>query len=95
VTQQYVAGELSLILGALQAAVGEGPTTSEVARLRERAERTPPWALRPVVRLALQVADASCWDSLNRGDVAAFARRAAVCTELWEFAVCARLLGEP
>ena len=43
---------------------------------------------------ALTLAEALCWDSLNRGDIAAFTRQAAVCAELHEFGVCACLLTE-
>jgi hypothetical protein len=43
---------------------------------------------------ALAVADSLCWESLTRGDTAAFARQAAISAELRLFAVCAGLLGE-
>jgi hypothetical protein len=43
---------------------------------------------------ALALADDLCWDSLDRGDTAAFTRQAAVCDELREFGVCADLLDE-
>jgi hypothetical protein len=43
---------------------------------------------------ALALTDGLCWDSLNRGDTAAFTRQAAVCAELHEFGVCAGLLEE-
>ena len=39
-------------------------------------------------------ADSVCWDSLTRGDTAAFVRQAAICAELWNFGVCADLLEE-
>jgi hypothetical protein len=43
---------------------------------------------------ALALAEGLCWDSLTRGDTAAFCRQAAVCAELHEFGVCAGLLKE-
>jgi len=43
---------------------------------------------------ALEVADRVCWESLTRGDAAAFIRQAEVCAELWEFGICGGLLEE-
>jgi hypothetical protein len=93
-TQQYVAGELSVLLAQLQAV-----TTTEVARrdawsLRHAAETEPIPALGSVTVRALALTEGLCWDSLNRGDTAAFTRQAAVCAELHEFGVCAGLLEE-
>lgn len=93
-TQQYIAGELSLLLGELQAAMTHEASVVEVAHLRQRAETGPRSALASVVVRALEVADWVCWDSLTRGDAAAFLRQASVCAELWEFGVCAGLLEE-
>lgn len=93
-TQQYIAGELSLLLGELQAAMTHEASVVEVAHLRQRAETGPRSALASVVVRALEVADWVCWDSLTRGDAAAFLRQAAVCAELWKFGVCAGLLEE-
>jgi hypothetical protein len=92
-TQQYLAGELSLLLGQLQAAMTNEASVVELAHLRQRAETGPRSALASIVARALEVADWMCWDSLTRGD-AAFIRQAAVCAELWEFGVCAGLLEE-
>jgi hypothetical protein len=36
----------------------------------------------------MALADELCWDSLDRGDVAAFARQCACGAELREFCVC-------
>ena len=93
-TQQYLAGELSLLLWELQDATTNKPPVVEVAELRRRAETGPRSALASVAVRALEVADSLCWDSLTRGDAATFMRQAAVCTELWEFCVCAGLLEE-
>jgi hypothetical protein len=93
-TQQYIAGELSLLLGELQAAMTHQASVVEVAHLRQQAETEPRSALAVVAARALEVADWVCWDSLIRGDAAAFLRQAAVCAELWEFGVCAGLLED-
>lgn len=93
-TQQYVAGELSLRLGQLQALVTDQERSREVARLRHEAETTPLPALGPVAVRALGLADHLCWDSLGRGDASAFSRQATICAELWEFGICASLFEE-
>ena len=59
---------------------------------RLRRSRSRHW--RSVTVRALALAESLCWDSLNRGDTAAFTRQAAVCAELHEFGVCAGLLKE-
>lgn len=92
-TQQYLTGELSLLLGQLQATMTDAASLAEVARLRQRAEMGSRSALVSVVVRALEVADWACRDSLTRGD-AAFIRQTAVCAELWDFGVCAGLLEE-
>ncbi len=93
-TQQYLAGELSLLLGELQAAMTDEASVVEVAHLRRRAETGRRPAMISVAVRALEVADRMCWDSLTRGDAPAFIRQAAVCAELWEFGICAGLLEE-
>jgi hypothetical protein len=93
-TQQYIAGELSLRLGQLQAMATDQERASEVARLRHEAETVPLAALGSVLVRALEVADRLCWDSLGCGDAVAFSRQAASCAELWEFGVCASLFEE-
>jgi hypothetical protein len=93
-TQQYVAGELSLRLGELQAVATDQERASEVARLRYETERVPRAALGSVVIRALRLADRLCWDSLECGHALAFSRQAAICADLWEFGICARLFEE-
>lgn len=93
-TQQYLVGELSVILGEVQAAA----TTEACARrawdLRLEVESAPVTALPSAAARALALINSLCWESLTRGDAAAFARQAAICAELHEFGVCARLLSE-
>jgi hypothetical protein len=93
-TQQYVAGELSLRLGELQAVATDQEHACEIARLRYEAERAPHAALGSVVVRALGLANRFCWDSLECGDALAFSRRVAICADLWEFSVCACLVEE-
>jgi len=50
-------------------------------------------ALGSVVVRALQLGDRLCWDSLGCGDASAFSRQAAICAELREFGICARLFA--
>jgi hypothetical protein len=90
-TQQYLVGELSLLLGELQAAMTSEASAIEVGRLRYRAETWPRSALAFLVVRALEVAERECWDSLTRGDPE-FIRQREVCAELLEFGVYAGLL---
>lgn len=93
-TRQYLAGELSVLLTHLYAAANTEAAWREAWSLRHAAETGPISALGWVTVRALALADDLCWDSLNRGDTAAFTRQAAVCDELREFGVCADLLDE-
>jgi hypothetical protein len=93
-TQQYLVGELSLILSELHAAATNAAAVRDVARLRHEAETTPPAALGPVIARAVKLVDRVCWDALTQGESAAFIRDTAIYAELWEFGVCAGLLEE-
>jgi len=92
-TQQYLAGELSLILARLQAVATNQASARDVAYLRHEAETRPITALSAVAVHALELTDGMCWDSLAKGDSVAFAREAAIGAELREFGVCAGLLA--
>lgn len=93
-TQQYLLGELSLILRALQTVATNEAAVRDVAGLRREAETRPLAALASVAARALELTDHWCWDSLARGDAAAFARQAAIFVELSEFALCAGLVED-
>ncbi len=93
-TRQYIAGELSLILGELQTVATSPATASAAARLRHEAEIVPFTALASVAVRGLELTDRACWDSLTGGELRAFDLEAAICTELWQFGVCAGLLEE-
>ncbi len=93
-TQQYLVGELSLILGELQAVATNAAAALDVARLRHEAETTPPAALAPLVERAVELGNRVCWDALTRGEATAFIREVAICAELRELGVSAGLLVE-
>lgn len=90
-TQEYLIGELSVRLEQLQAAA-TCEAVRDVTRLRWQVETGSPAGLASAARRALALADVLCWESLSRGDVAAFARQAKVSADLRQFGVCARLL---
>jgi len=93
-TRQYLVGELSVILGELQAAAVNEAALREVACLRREAETTPPATLAPVVTQAVELIDRVCWDSLQQKEATAFICELGICAELWEFGVCAGFLEE-
>lgn len=93
-TRRYLAGELSLMLGQLEAAVSDPEGAQEVAWLRHEAETVPVSDLGCVVSRALAATDEICLDSLERGNWAVFISQATICSELWEFGVCAGLLPD-
>lgn len=90
-TQQYLSGELSLLLAELQAASPD-QTASTVAHLRRRAESEGPRGLASVVDEACELADRLCWESLQAGAADAFISRLRVCAAIYEFGSCAGLL---
>ncbi|HEY5985528.1 MAG TPA: hypothetical protein VIV12_03970, partial [Streptosporangiaceae bacterium] len=92
-TQQYLIGELSVCLEQLQAAASQA-AVRDVAHLRYEVETRPVAGLVPATARALALADALCWDCVNQGDAAAFARLAGVAAQLRCFGVCARLLPD-
>lgn len=93
-TQQYVVGELSSILGELQTVAIHGPAVGEIGRLRHEVEATPPWALAPLVVRAVALTNRVCGAALARGEAAAFVRQVAICAELRALGVCGGFLEE-
>jgi hypothetical protein len=93
VTRQYMVGELSVRLEQLQS-VAAGGEARDVARLRYEVENGGADGLGPAAARAIELADALCWRSLARGDMAAFSSQAGISAELRLFGVCARLLGD-
>jgi hypothetical protein len=92
VTQQYLYGELSLLLGQLQDVMVAKAGASEIAELRQYVEAGS--VLTSATLRALKLADQACWESLGRGDVSRFSRQAAVSSRLWDFGVCAGFIEE-
>jgi hypothetical protein len=92
--QDYLVGEMSVFLQHLEAATAGQEAAADVVRLRHQVETSPPSRLAAEAARALAVADDLCWDSLTRGDTAAFARQARVSAELGEFGICARLIAD-
>jgi hypothetical protein len=84
-TTQYLVGDISRLLGDLQAAMTTEVSAAEIGRLRHRAEATPPWRLAPVLARALARANQASWESLIRGDAQAFVAQCAARDELVDF----------
>lgn len=93
-TQQYLNGQLSVLLAQLESVARDEPVLPEVVRLRREAEVSQPAALVGVLGRALAVTDELCWRSLSRGDVATFGPEAAIGADMREFGLCAGLLEE-
>jgi len=93
-TQQYLAGELSLRLGQVLIVAADDRSLRDLTRLRHQVENVPVMALGPLADRALETTDAMSWLALARGDAAAFSRLAELGAELYEFGVCARLLRD-
>jgi hypothetical protein len=62
--------------------------------LRAQVETGPVTGLASATARAMALADELCWDSLSRGDVAAFAAQAMILAELRQFGIGVRLLGD-
>jgi hypothetical protein len=93
-TQQYLAGELSLLLARLPAVATNPGSLQAGLHLRHVVETVPLAALPFVLMRALELVDGLCWESLQRGDRAAFDHQAALGAQLHEFGLCARLLAD-
>ena len=93
-TQQYLAGELSVLLARLQAVTTNQVSVRDVVQLRREAETRPVTALTSVAVHALALADGLCWDSLAQGNTAAFTCQAAICAKLRDLGICAGWLEE-
>jgi len=93
-TRQYLAGELSLLLGQLQAVTSDASSERDIARLRCEAETAAIAALPSVATRALALADVLCWESLSRADTEAFSHQARICADLFDFSRCSGLLED-
>jgi hypothetical protein len=93
-TQQYLAGELSVLLARLHTVATDEVSARALARLRREAETLPVTALASVATRAMDVIEAVCWDSVTRGDMSAFRCQSVAAAELYEFGVCAGLFAD-
>ena len=92
-TQDYLIGEVSICLQRLEAAAS-GEAVNDITRLRNQVEAGPRTCLTSVLIQALAVADGMCWASLGRGDEGAFVCQARAAADLFQFGICARLIGD-
>jgi hypothetical protein len=93
-TSQHIIGELSQILGDLEALSVNATLAPDLGQLRREAETGPLMSLRPVAVRALALTDGLCWESLTHADATGFLRQAAVGTQLHEFGLCSGLLED-
>ncbi|HEX8977606.1 MAG TPA: hypothetical protein VF781_13940 [Solirubrobacteraceae bacterium] len=92
-TQQYLIGQFSALLGELQPTGGEGLTVA-VHQLRREVERSPLPMLPQLAQAAMSLTDMVCWAALEDGNPDGFCRCAETASTLREFAGCAGLLPE-
>src|SRR5260370_22108990 len=92
--QRWRAGGLSVLWVRVRAAATTEAAGRDAKALRQAAETVPVHALGWVTVRALALTERLCWDSLNRGDTAAFTRQAAAGAALREVRVCASLLRD-
>jgi hypothetical protein len=92
VTQQYIVGEFSSLLGDLQRTpLGQlGP----ILELRREVECAPLQMLPRLARDAMSLTDVICWAALERGDIGGFRDCSRTAVALGEFTNNARLLPE-
>jgi hypothetical protein len=91
-TQHYIVGELSSLLGDLQPPPGDW--SAAVDELRHEVEHSAVPLLPRLAREAMGLTDRVCWDALEHGDVGDFSRYAKTGAALWEFSANAGLLSE-
>lgn len=90
-TQQYLIGQLSVLLEGLQPSPGER-LADAVRDLRREVESCAPWKLAKLADQAVDLSDSICWDALERGDSDGFARSCRAAVALGEFTDSARLI---
>jgi hypothetical protein len=90
VTQQYLIGQFSALLGDLPPAPSKR-LAAAVHDLRQQVESCPVAMLPELSRRAIKLTDAICWAALERGDGDRFCRYAKGAYALREFADTAGL----
>jgi len=91
-TQHYVVGQFSALLGEVEAAAVEWQDS--VRRLRLQVEASSLSLLPALAEQALSLTDAICWAAVEQGDVTRFRSSAASAADLAEFLDCAGLLRQ-
>jgi hypothetical protein len=89
-TQQYLIGQFSLLLGDLQPVPSEW--LAAVHDLRREVESSPLTMLPQLAREAMDLSDLICWAALEQGDAGGFCRYAETAVALREFTASAGLL---
>lgn len=90
-TQQYIVGELSSLLAALEPAQEEY-LRNALGSLRYQVECSPFFMLPKLAHDALDLTDLMCRSALEYGDAEGFRRSVAAAAALRDFAVAAGLL---
>jgi hypothetical protein len=91
-TQQYIAGQFSLLLAELQPV--SGVWRRRVDALRSDVEHAPLARLPDLAFEAMALTDRICWTALERGDMGDFCGVATTAVALADFAVNAGLVPE-
>jgi hypothetical protein len=89
-TQQYLVGEFSALLGDLERTAAEWQPA--VHSLRREIESSPVAMLPELADKATELIDTICWAALHRGDVIRFCSCAKAAAALGEFTDSAGLL---
>ena len=90
-TEQYLVGEFSSLLGELQP-VPDAQLASALRDLRRQVEACPPCRLSCLARQAITLTDVICWRTFEGGDVGRFCQEIETVVRLEEFAINANLL---
>lgn len=90
-TEQYLVGEFSSLLGELQP-VPDARLASALRDLRRQVEACPPCRLSCLARQAITLTDVICWSTFQGGDVGRFCEEIETVVRLEEFAITANLL---
>ncbi len=92
-TQQYLIGQFSALLGDLEPVPSEC-LAAAVHDLRHEVESCPVAMLPALARQAINLTDAICWEALEHRDPSSFCRYARSATAIGEFTDCAGLLDD-
>jgi hypothetical protein len=90
VTQQYLIGQLSVLLEELQPSYGDR-LAAAVCELRREVERSPVQRLPWLAGEAIWLTDMICWSAIERGETREFLRYAHAAAALGEFTDAAGL----